>query len=139
METEKIRKIKDFFLDDRYAVLSGIELIDVTPGWAKTKMEIRTMHLNAGNVVQGGAIFTLADLAFAAAVNAYGNLALGIQTNINYFKSASEGTLFAEARIVNLHRKLAYFQVDITNDKDELIAVFTATAYRKEIPLPFNE
>ncbi|MDR1371441.1 MAG: PaaI family thioesterase [Dysgonamonadaceae bacterium] len=130
--------IKDFFKEDRYAVHSGIELVEVKPGWAKTKMVICDMHLNAGNVVQGGAIFTLADLAFAAAVNAYGNLALGIQTSINYLKSASEGTLFAEAKMINLHKKLAYFHVDVTDDKDNLIAVFTATAYRKEIALPFH-
>ncbi len=130
-------EIKDFFKDDRYAALSGIELIDVKEGWAKARMEIKDFHLNAGNTVQGGAIFTLADLAFAAAVNSYGNLAVSIQTSISYFKAVSEGTLFAEARLINLHKKLASFHVDITNEKDELVATFTATAYRKEIPLPF--
>ena len=131
-------EIKEFFKQDRYAALSGIELVDVGLGWAKTHMEIKDIHLNSGNVVQGGAIFTLADLAFAAAVNSYGNLALGIQTSINYLKSASKGNLFAEAKVINLHKKLGYFHVDVTDDNGDLIAVFTATAYRKEIPLPFN-
>lgn len=131
-------EIKEFFKQDRYAALSEIELVDVKQGWAKTCMEIKDFHLNAGNVVQGGAIFTLADLAFAAAVNSYGNLALGIQTSINYLKSASKGTLFAEAKMINLHKKLAYFHVDVTDENEDLIAVFTATAYRKEIPLPFD-
>ncbi len=131
-------EIKEFFKQDRYAALSEIELVDVKQGWAKTCMEIKDFHLNAGNVVQGGAIFTLADLAFAAAVNSYGNLALGIQTSINYLKSASKGILFAEAKMINLHKKLAYFHVDVTDENEDLIAVFTATAYRKEIPLPFD-
>jgi acyl-CoA thioesterase len=100
-------------------------------------MPIRDMHLNAGNVVQGGAIFTLADLAFAAAVNAYGNLAVSIETSIRYFKGVGSGTLFAEARIVHLHRKLATFEVTVTNEENELIALFTATAYRKDTSLPF--
>ncbi len=130
-------EIKEFFKEDRYAAFSGVELIDVEPGWAKAKMKIKEMHLNAGNVVQGGAIFTLADLAFAAAVNAYGNLAVSIQTSISYYKGVSQGTLFAEAKLVNLHKKLASFQVDITNEKDELIASFYATAFRKDIKLPF--
>jgi len=129
---------KEYFKQDRYADLSGIELIDVEPGWAKTRMEIKDVHFNSCNVVQGGAIFTLADLAFAAAVNTYGNLALGIQASITYLKSATKGTLFAEAKIINLHKKLAYFHVDVTDDNGDLIAVFTATAYRKEIPLPFD-
>jgi acyl-CoA thioesterase len=101
-------------------------------------MTIKEMHLNAGNVVQGGAIFTLADLAFAAAVNAYGNLAMSIETSIRYFKGVGEGTLFAEAKVVHLHRKLATFEVMVTNQEEELIALFTATAYRKDISLPFD-
>jgi len=138
MEIEQIMETKEFFKQDRYAAHSGIELVDVKPGWAKTRMEIKNIHLNSVDVVHGGAIFTLADLAFAAAVNSYGNLALGIQTSINYLKSASKGNLFAEAKVVNLHKKLAYFHVDVTDDNGDLIAVFTATAYRKEIPLPFD-
>ncbi|GHT62233.1 phenylacetic acid degradation protein [Bacteroidia bacterium] len=130
--------IKEFFKADRYAVFSGIELLEVEPGRAKTKMEIRDMHLNAGNVVQGGAIFTLADLAFAAAVNAYGNLAMSVETSIRYFKGVGSGTLYAEAKIVHLHKKLATFEVVVANEKEELIALFTATAYRKEVVLPFS-
>jgi len=131
--------VKEFFKADRYAALSGIELLEVEAGRAKTRMEIREIHLNAGNVVQGGAIFTLADYAFAAAVNAYGNLAMSVETSIRYFKGVGGGVLFAEARIVHLHKRLATFQVQVTNEKDELIALFTATAYRKDIVLPFSE
>jgi len=131
--------VKEFFKADRYAALSGIELLEVEPGRAKTRMEIREMHLNAGNVVQGGAIFTLADYAFAAAVNAYGNLAMSVETSIRYFKGVGDGVLFAEARIVHLHKRLTTFQVQVMNEKDELIALFTATAYRKDVVLPFSE
>jgi len=137
METEQMT-IQEFFKDDRYAALSGIELLEVKPGWAKTKMEIKDMHLNAGNVVQGGAIFTLADYAFAAAVNAYGNLAMSVETSIRYFKGVGTGTLFAEAKAIHIHKKLATFEVTVTNEKEELIALFTATAYRKDVILPFS-
>ena len=131
--------IKEFFKADRYAALSGIELLEVEPGRAKARMEIREMHLNAGNVVQGGAIFTLADLAFAAAVNGYGNLAMSIETSIRYFKGVGSGILFADARIVHIHKRLATFEVRVTNETDELIALFTATAYRKDVTLPFSD
>jgi len=137
METKQMT-IQEFFKDDRYAALSGIELLEVEPGRAKTKMEIRDMHLNAGNVVQGGAIFTLADFAFAAAVNAYGNLAMSIETSIRYFKGVGTGTLFAEAKAIHIHKKLATFEVTVMNEKEELIALFTATAYRKDVVLPFS-
>jgi acyl-CoA thioesterase len=128
--------MKEFFKNDRYAAFSGVELLEVEPGRAKAQMPVREMHLNAGNVVQGGAIFTLADLAFAAAVNAYGNLAMSIETSIRYFKGVETGTLFAEAKMIHLHRKLATFEVIVTNQDNELIALFTATAYRKEKTIP---
>jgi acyl-CoA thioesterase len=128
--------MKEFFKNDRYAAFSGVELLEVEPGRAKAQMPIRKMHLNAGNVVQGGAIFTLADLAFAAAVNAYGNLAMSIETSIRYFNGVGDGILFAEAKMIHLHRKLATFEVIVTNQDDELIALFTATAYRKEKTIP---
>jgi acyl-CoA thioesterase len=130
--------IKEFFKDDRYAAFSGVELLEVEHGKAKAKMEIRDMHLNAGNVVQGGAIFTLADLAFAAAVNAYGNLAMSVETSIRYFKGIGAGTLFAEAKAVHVHKKLATFEVRVTNQDEELIALFIATAFRKDTQLPFD-
>jgi acyl-CoA thioesterase len=130
--------LKEFFKADRYAAFSGIELLEVERGRAKAKMPVQEMHLNAVNVVQGGAIFTLADLTFAAAVNACGNPAMSVETSIRYFKGVESGTLFAEAKVVHLHRKLATFQVTITNQDDELIALFTATAYRKDAPLVFE-
>ena len=129
--------VKDFFKADRYAALSGIELLEVEPGRAKARMEIREMHLNAGNVVQGGAIFTLADFAFAAAVNAYGSLAMSIETSVRYFKGVGNGILFAEAQMLYLHKRLATFEVRVTSESGELIALFTATAYRKNVPLNF--
>ncbi|MDR0578910.1 MAG: PaaI family thioesterase [Candidatus Accumulibacter sp.] len=130
--------IKEFFGRDRYAALAGIELLEVEPGRARARMEIGEKHLNAGNTVQGGAIFTLADLAFAAAVNAYGNLAVSIETSIRYFKGTEKGTLFADARALHVHKKLATFEVRVSDEHDELVALFTATAFRKDIPLEFE-
>jgi acyl-CoA thioesterase len=124
--------LKEFFKNDRYAAFSGVELLEAAPGQATAKMPVQEMHLNAGDMVQGGAIFTLADFAFAVAVNAYGNLAVSIETSIRYFKSVGSGTLFAEAKIVHLHKKLATFEVWVTNEDNELIALFTATAFRKD-------
>ncbi|KAA6302738.1 MAG: Acyl-coenzyme A thioesterase PaaI [Candidatus Ordinivivax streblomastigis] len=130
--------IQEFFKNDRYAALSGVELLEAAPGSAKATMPIKDLHLNAGNAVQGGAIFTLADLTFAAAINAYGKMTVSVETSIRYFKSVASGTLFAEAKVLDLHKVLATVEVRITNEANELIALFTATAYRKDIPLSFE-
>lgn len=130
--------LEEFLKDDKFAVHSGVELLEVEPGRAKARMDIQQLHLNAGNVVQGGAIFTLADLAFAAAINAHGYLSMSVETSIRFFKGVNTGTLYAEAKVVDMHRRLATLHVEITNEKEEMIALFVATAYRKDIPLLFD-
>ncbi len=94
MDTETARNI---FSRDRYAALTGIEIVEVGRGYCKARLKIEDKHLNAANVVQGGAIFTLADLAFAVASNSHGQLALAINVNISFLNSISSGVLYATA------------------------------------------
>ena len=54
---------------DHFAAGSGARLIEIAPGSAVAELKVTSAHLNAGGVCQGGAIFTLADLVFAALVN----------------------------------------------------------------------
>ena len=63
--------LKDFFKKDRFAALAGVELLEVRQGYAKARMLVTPEHLNGGGVCQGGALFTLADLACAAAFNSH--------------------------------------------------------------------
>lgn len=130
--------IDEFFKGDKFAAFAGIELLEYGNGYAKVRMEIKPMHLNGGGVCQGGALFTLADFAFAVACNSHAKLTFSITSNINIFKSESSGFLFAEAKEVFNHKKLSNCEVNITNEKGELIASFTGTGYRKETDLPFE-
>ncbi|MDD2556416.1 MAG: PaaI family thioesterase [Syntrophaceticus sp.] len=118
--------------NDRFAALAGIELVKVEPGYALAKMNIEEKHLNGVNIVQGGATFTLADYAFAAASNAYGQVALGINASINYFQAPKGEVLFAEATELHASRRLANYNVDIYDENKELIARFTGTVYKKK-------
>ena len=63
--------INEFLQGDKFALLAGVELLETGNGYAKARMEIKPEHLNGGGVCPGGAIFTLADLAFAAATNSH--------------------------------------------------------------------
>ncbi len=126
-----MEKIKKFFEGDLYAKHSGIEMVEVAKGYAKAKMEITEMHFNGARVVHGGAIFTLADFAFALACNTHGSISLSIHSDISIHKSISSGTLIAEAQEVSLHPKLGTYDVQVTNEKGELIASFRGLAYRK--------
>ena len=127
-----MENIKEFFTQDAYAKHSGIELLSVSPGHAVAQMPIRPHHLNAVGSVQGGAIFTLADFAFAAASNAHGKVAVAINVSITFMKAASSGTLRAEAREVSVNPKLGSYTVNITDEHNALIAVFQGLVYRKD-------
>jgi len=123
----------EFFKNDRYATMTGIELIEISKGYAKAKLPVTDMHLNAGNTTQGGAIFTLADFVLAAASNSHGRLAFTITGSVNFLKGSGQGdTLFAEAKERFLHKRIANYQVDVTNQNGELIATLEGMVYRKD-------
>lgn len=124
-------KIKKYFQGDLFAKYNHIELLEVKQGYAKASMVICENHYNGARIVHGGAIFTLADFAFAVACNTYEYLALSIHSEITIHQSISEGTLIAEANEISLHPKLGTYDVTITNEKHELIASFRGLAYRK--------
>ena len=130
--------IQDFLQGDKFALLAGVTLLDVGNGYAKACMEVKPEHLPGGGVCQGGALFTLADLAFAAATNSHAKLTFSIDSSIHFFRSVSTGMLYAEAHEVFNHKRLANCEVRITSEQGELIATFNGTGYRKDTPLPFE-
>src|SRR5210317_1105750 len=113
MDTENARKLA---ARDRFAMLAGIEIVEAEAGYCKARMKIEDKHLNAANVVQGGALFTLADLAFAIASNSRGQLALAINVNISFLNGISAGTLYATATEVDIPRRLGAYDVLVTDD-----------------------
>lgn len=117
--------------DDRFAASIGAQLTEITPGYAKAELKVEERHLNGGGVCQGGVIYTLADLAFAAVTNSHGILSFGINNSITFLKSGMLGdTLVAECTEVLDHHKLPYCNIRVSNDKGELLAVMTGLAYR---------
>ncbi|MCK4690736.1 MAG: PaaI family thioesterase [Desulfuromonadales bacterium] len=135
-----MQKTLDFFREnDQYAKHSGIELLEVKAGWARVKMTIQPFHLNGARTVHGGALFTLADYAFAVAANSRGQLALAINISMSFVKAAYDGVLYGEAEELSLNRHLGTYQVKIIDDKQQLIALFNGTAYRKNEPLIGDE
>lgn len=126
-------KMKEFFsAEDKFASHAGVKLVDLKPGWAKASMKIEPFHLNAARTVHGGAIFTLADFAFAVASNSHGTIAMGINTSISFVKAALAGTLHAEAQEQSRNAKLASYSVTITDDTGDTVAVFQGMVYRKK-------
>lgn len=124
--------IADFIrTHDRFAAHNDMELVEMSAGRAVARLVLQPHHYNGVGTAHGGAIFALGDLAFAAASNSYGAVAVGISVSIQYVKAARGGTLTATARETSLGGRLATYAVDITDDAGDLIAIFQGMVYRK--------
>ncbi|MBI9015985.1 MAG: PaaI family thioesterase [Phycisphaerae bacterium] len=120
----------NYFSKDNFAKHVGIELIESSKGYAKAKMEIQDCHINGVQVVQGGAIYSLAIWTFAIAANTHG-MAVGLSASIQYTNSVSRGTLYAEAKENVLGQTVGSYSVTVTDDRDNIVAVVQAMSYRK--------
>lgn len=131
-----MQPVRQFFAKDQFAKQADIELISVEPGRATARMTLQPKHWNGLQMAHGGALFTLADFAFAAASNSHGTVAVAINASISFMKAATAGTLWAEARELSRNFKLGSYVVEIKDDQGELIASFQGMVYRKQDPLP---
>ena len=125
--------LKSFYEKDRFAKYIGIEVVEFGPGYCKTQLMIEDKHLNAADVVQGGVVFTLADMALAVASNSRGQLALAISSSITYLKGASGGSIYALATEIADPTRIGAYDVLVTDDNDEVVAKFQGLVYRKNV------
>jgi acyl-CoA thioesterase len=135
-QSDASSSIQRFFKNDKFAERANIELVSVSPGQARAKMSLHPHHLNGYGTVQGGAIFTLADFAFAAASNSHGTVAVAINVSITFMKAGTTGTLWAEARELSRNFKLGSYTVEVKDDAGELVALFQGLVYRKSEKIP---
>ena len=121
--------LRRFFRRDRFAAGAGIRLVECGPGRAVARMRLRDGHLNGVDVVQGGAVFTLADFAFAVACNSHGPVALAIEVSVSFLAAAARGTLTATAVEVSRSSRLSRVEVEVRDAKGGQVALFHGTAY----------
>jgi acyl-CoA thioesterase len=131
-----LETLRSYFAKDAFANACGIELIEASDGHAVARGTIDEKHLNGIGLAHGGLLFTLADLACAAAVHTRGRVAVSINNAITYVKAAQGGTLKAEATEVSRNNRLASYTVNILNEAGEIIALFQGLAYVKAQKLP---
>ena len=124
-------ELQAFVERDAFAKHLGVEMLEYGHGHARAQMEIRPHHLNSAGILHGGAIFSLADAAFAAASNSHGRLAVAIDASISFFAATESGTLIAEAREVAINAKLATYLIEVKDETGSMVAQMQGTVYRK--------
>ena len=127
----RIKILEEILRNDRFANHIDIRLVSIGKGEAIAEMTVAEKHLNGVNTIQGGALFTLADFAFAAASNSHGRIAVASNASISFFKGISTGKLTARAKEYSSGKTLATYNVEISDDNENKIALFVGTAFMK--------
>lgn len=119
------------FANDRASKGLGMEILAIAPGSATLAMTVRESMLNGFDICHGGFITTLADSAFAFACNSYNELTVASGFAIDIVAPSRLGDrLKAVAHEVSLAGRTGVYDITITNQVDELVAVFRGKSYR---------
>lgn len=116
-------EIRAFFKNDKYATdTTGIEIISASKGHSEVKLKIDERHLNAVGSLMGAVFFTMADFAFAVAVNSDINsdyVTVTLQSSISFMKSVDHGSLIAKADVIRDGRSTCVYEICIYSDEPD--------------------
>jgi len=116
---------------DRASQGLGIKLEAIERGYAKMSMRVRPDMLNGHKICHGGFIFTFADSTFAFACNSYNHITVAAGASIEFLASAHlDDVLMAEAREQSLSGRTGFYDVTVTNQRGERIALFRGRSQR---------
>lgn len=120
-----LNEIKNFFKDDHFAVdAAQIEIESASNNEAVCTMDVKPFHMNAANVIMGGAIYTLADFTFAVATNQNEDITtVTSSSQINYLNPAKCNKLIAKSKCIKDGKRNCYYTINVYDENDKLIAV----------------
>jgi acyl-CoA thioesterase len=132
-----LQSIRTYFSHDRYAMNSGISIEQVDVDCVKCSMPISAEHLNAAGGVQGGAIFTLADLTFAVHANlpnlcGEGDPVVGQSCSISYLKAPKGNLLASTSRCLSRGRTISVFLITIVDELGREVATVLCNGVAKQ-------
>ncbi|MFG6466279.1 hydroxyphenylacetyl-CoA thioesterase PaaI [Roseateles sp. BYS87W] len=125
-------RVRDVMVaDDAASRMLGLHVAEISPGRAVVTMTVRADMLNGFAICHGGLIATLADSAFAFACNSRNALTVASGFGIDIVKSAKLGdVLTATASETSLAGRTGLYDITVTNQHGELIAMFRGRSHR---------
>jgi len=128
---DQLQAARERFRNDIFATeQAGVVIEAVGQDYARCSMKVEKKHMNAAGAVMGGALFTLADLAFAAAANEGQPLTVSLASQITYLNPGRGSVLYAEARPEKSGKRTCTFTIDITDEHGVKVAVVISTGVR---------
>jgi acyl-CoA thioesterase len=116
--------------DDHATRAMGIAISEVGPGRATATMTVRADMLNGFAICHGGLVATLADSAFAFACNAHNELTVASGFSSDLLAPSREGdVLTARARELSRAGRTGVYDVEVSNQRGERVALFRGRSY----------
>ncbi len=122
-------EVRERFSHDRFATVNGAVIDEVGEGYAKCSMILDDTHRNALGAVMGGAIFTLADFAFAVASNWNKNPQVSLNASVSFLGKAKGSQLVAKAHKLKEGRKTCYYEVMVSDELGNQVAHMTSNGF----------
>lgn len=125
------RVVAAMMRDDRVSQSLGMQVEGAAEGAATVVLTVREDMINGHHTCHGGIIFSLADSALAFACNSRNLRTVAAGCAIEYLAPAKVGdTLRAEAAERSLGNRLGVYDVTITNQRGETVALFRGKSCR---------
>lgn len=104
--------------------LLGLTLDESDTDFARVSVEARPELANPNGITHGGIHATLIDTAIGQALTTTikpGWSMVTIEMDVKYFKPTSKGRLIGEGRIVRKGKRIAHGEVDLKDERGELL------------------
>lgn len=127
---DPIKYAREVVGGDPFARFLGIRVEEVRDSYARLSLVITKEYCNSEVRSHGGVLFSLADHALGVAANSKSYKSFALEVKINYFQAAGPGEVItAEATPVDIRKRVSLWNIDLTNEKGEKIAVAHGLAY----------
>lgn len=131
MENIADRVLSAMLGKDNFSKWLGIIVDEHKEGYCLLHFTVREEMLNGFGIAHGGIIFSAADSAFAFACNSHGKLSVALDVTISFIRTATAGEVITvEAKEVHNGNRTGFYDISVTNGRNELVAMFKGTAYR---------
>ena len=126
-----LKKLNEKFRSDCFATETlGAVIRDAEPGRAVCALALRPCHMNANGAPMGGAIFTLADFAYAVASNGFTDrIIVSQQVSITFLAPARGTELLAEAKCLKSGRTTCLYAVEVRDELGTYVAHATVNGF----------
>lgn len=130
------RALVDHLMErDRFSQWLGIEVVEAEVGRSVLRMTVRDDMINGFGTSHGGVMFSLADSAFAFAINSGGLLSVAIDAFVSFPVAVRPGDILTVIALEdNSTNRLAFCVATVRNQRDEIVGHFRGTGFRTQRP-----